>query len=68
MKMRLLELMKLRGITQKQLGEILWPDSDSESRRQLTRRLVSGEARLKVEWIGQICEVLNVTPNELFYE
>jgi DNA-binding Xre family transcriptional regulator len=63
---RLEEIMKLRGMAPDELAEVLWPESDKNSSRTLVKRLIEGEARLKIEWIGKICTVLNVTPNDLF--
>jgi len=58
--------MQTRGMTPDELAEILWPESEKSSSRTLVKRLIEGEARIKIEWIGKICTVLYVTPNELF--
>lgn len=50
-----------------QLAERLYPESSLDSRMILFRKLLKGDKKmLRIEWVENICETLNVTPNQLF--
>jgi len=58
---------KGQKISQKELGQLLWPNSTEQTARVNISALANGRTNsIKIEFVNIICEKLECTPNELF--
>ena len=65
--MQLKQLMSEKGITQMDVGRALWPDSNKDTQKINAWKLVNGKTKsLTLEWVDELCSLLNIEPNELF--
>lgn len=60
-KIRLVELLKKRGMSQTELSARLGVDKNT-----ISRFVVRGVIRLDVEMLNTMCELLQCTPNDIF--
>lgn len=57
----------LGEITNRTIGDALWPDSVQTTRDVNVSNLTTGKTKtLRPEWIVRICEITGVNPNFLF--
>lgn len=67
MTFRIREMQERAGVTLREVGEALYPDSTPNTRRVLMTLLFNTPVKtIRLEHVEKLCKVLRCTPSELF--